>query len=269
MLRQDLSRTEPDRASNNNRGEPSQVGNAYGDSARKGGIDIQGELEQLKEVILTSPCVPLTHLTLVNEDQLVDQIELVQEQLPDAFREAVNIVHQKEEILLQAEQYAQEILDAAERQATQILDETGIIQRAEIEAQQVWQRVQQECTAAQDQALKEMERLRRQSREELEEMRRIALAECEEIQLGADEYADRVLMNIEQQLGDMLRVIRNGRQQLHLEEPPVPQPRNQPANREQGTGNREQGTEGRGQRAEGRGQRAEGRGQRAEGRGRQ
>ena len=232
MLRQD-SRTEPDRISTNNRSEASQAGAAYGNPARKGGIDIQGELERLKENILTSPRLPLTPWTLVDEDQLADQIEMVQEQLPAAFREAVDIVRQKEEILLQAEQYAQEILDAAERQATQILDETGIIQRAEIEAQQVWQRVQQECAAAQEQAMSELDRLRRQSREELEEMRRIALAESEEIQLGADEYADRVLMNIEQQLGDMLRVIRNGRQQLHRESPVVqrepspPQPRNQ------------------------------------------
>ncbi len=246
MLRQD-SRTEPDRISTNNRSEPASAGAAYGTPARKGGIDIQGELESLKEAILTSPQIPVVRWTMVDENQLVDQIEIVQEHLPAAFREAVDIVRQKEEILLQAEQYAQEILDAAERQATQILDETGIIQRAEIEAQQVWQRVQQECAAAQEQAMTELDRLRRQSREELEEMRRIALAECEEIQLGADEYADRVLMNIKQQLGDMLRVIRNGRQQLHQEspvgqrDPSPPQLRNQVMSKDSVAGERSGG----------------------------
>ncbi len=45
-------------------------------------------------------------------------------------------------------------------------------------------------------------------------MQRLALAECEEIQAGADEYADRVLKEMELQLAEMLRVIRNGRQQL-------------------------------------------------------
>ncbi|NEO66806.1 MAG: DivIVA domain-containing protein, partial [Moorea sp. SIO4G2] len=48
-----------------------------------------------------------------------------------------------------------------------------------------------------------------------EQMRQMTLAECEEIQNGADAYADGVLYNIEQHLSDMLRVIRNGRQQLN------------------------------------------------------
>ena len=220
MLRQDLPRTEPDRAILNARSE-APSGNAYGDAPRKRGVDIQGELEKLKEFILTSPRIPITHWTMVDEDQLADQIELIQEQLPSAFREATDIVRQKEEILFQAEHYAQEMLDAAEQQATQILDESGIIQRAEIEAQQVWQRVQQECNAAQDQAIAEIDRLRSQARQELDDMRRQAMAECEEIQQGADDYADRVLQSIEQQLGDMMRIVRNGRQQLSPSESPA------------------------------------------------
>ena len=45
-------------------------------------------------------------------------------------------------------------------------------------------------------------------------MRARAIAECDEIQNGADDYADHVLDSIEQQLTNMLQVIRNGRQQL-------------------------------------------------------
>jgi hypothetical protein len=51
-------------------------------------------------------------------------------------------------------------------------------------------------------------------------MRHMALEECEDIQNGADDYADAVLNSIEQQLSEMLRVIRNGRQQLQPE--PLP-----------------------------------------------
>jgi F0F1-type ATP synthase membrane subunit b/b' len=154
----------------------------------------------------------------VDEEVLLAQLDLIRENLPDAFDTAEKIVRQREEILLQAEEYAQEIMEAAERRADQLLDEMGIIQQAELEASQIRKRVQQECEAVQEQTLAEIERMRLQAQQELEQMRQLTLADCEDIQNGADEYADSVLLSIEQQLTDMLRVIRNGRQQLQPED---------------------------------------------------
>jgi F0F1-type ATP synthase membrane subunit b/b' len=171
-------------------------------------------------MILDSPRIPLSRRTLIDEEHLLEQLDLVRLSLPEAFHEAEEIVRHKEEILLQAEQYAQEIIEAAERRAAQILNEMGILRQAEIEAQQIRQRVQQECEAAKEQTISELERMRRQAQQELEEMHRLAMEECEEIQAGADEYADRVLKEMELQLGEMLRVVRNGRQQLQPDLPP-------------------------------------------------
>jgi F0F1-type ATP synthase membrane subunit b/b' len=151
---------------------------------------------------------------------LLTQLDLVRENLPSAFSEAEKIVRQREEILLSAEEYAQEMMEAAERRADQILDEMGIIQQAEYEANQIRKRVQQECEAIQEQTLADIERMRLQAQQELEQMRQLALADCEDIQNGADEYADSILTSIEQQLTEMLRVIRNGRSQLQPE--PLP-----------------------------------------------
>ncbi len=211
MLRQESSSISPDHGFNPGIGA-SPNGTPAGDAVRPGSVDIQGELERLKEVLLDSP--RLFGRTLVIEDQLLDQIELVQLNLPEAFHEAEEIVRHKEEILLHAEQYAQEMIESAERRAAQIMNEMGILRQAEMEAQQIRQRVQQDCASAQEQQITELERLRRQTQKELEEMQRLALAECEEIQAGADEYADRVLKEMEFQLTEMMRVIRNGRQQL-------------------------------------------------------
>jgi F0F1-type ATP synthase membrane subunit b/b' len=144
--------------------------------------------------------------------------------LPTAFQEAAEIVRHKEEIYLEAEQYAQEIVESAERRAAQLLDEMGLIRQAELEVKQIRQRVQQECEAAQEQTIADIERMRRQAQQDLEEMRQMAIAECEDIQAGADAYADRVLKDMEQQLSEMIRVIRNGRQQLQPE-PPSQKPR--------------------------------------------
>lgn len=157
----------------------------------------------------------LTRRTMVDEEQLLDQLDVIRLNLPSAFQEATEVVQQKEEILLEAEQYAQEIIEAAERRASQILDEMNLVRQAELEIQQMRQQVQQECEVAQERTLEEIEQMRHQTQQECEELRRLTIAECEEIQAGADLYADRVLQDMERQLAEMLRVIRNGRQQLH------------------------------------------------------
>jgi F0F1-type ATP synthase membrane subunit b/b' len=161
----------------------------------------------------------LTGRTLVEEEIVLTQLDLVRQNLPKAFEQAEKVIREREEILLQAEEYAQELMDAAERRAQQILDEMGIIQQAELEASQIRKRVQQECEAMQEQTRSDIERMRLQAQQELEQMRQLVLADCEDIQNGADDYADHVLTSIEQQLTDMLRVIRNGRQQLQDEVP--------------------------------------------------
>ena len=213
MLRQDPSRSEPP-----DRNEPSHPSELP--PSRSGGIDIQRELNRIEEILFDSFHIPFTGRTLVDEEVLLAQLDLIRENLPVAFEEAEKVVRQRDEILLQAEEYAQEIMETAERRADQILDEMGIIQQAELEANQIRKRVQQECEVIQEQTLAEIERMRLQAQQELEQMRQLALVECDDIQNGADDYADAVLTSIEQQLTEMLRVIRNGRQQLQPEPPP-------------------------------------------------
>ena len=194
--------------------ESSYSGVSQVNATQTGGIDIQGELERLKELIVSSFRIPLTRYTLVDEDQLLDQIELVQFNLPPAFEQAAKVVEHREDIILDAKEYAQELVLAAEQQAAEILDEMELVQQARMEAQRIRQQCNTECQMAQEQTIAEIDRVEQLAQQELEEMRRKALQECEAIQKGADEYAERVLVDIEQRLTDMLRVIRNGREQL-------------------------------------------------------
>ncbi|MCS6813973.1 MAG: hypothetical protein NZ772_10460 [Cyanobacteria bacterium] len=182
-----------------------------------GSVDIQRELNKLEELILDGRHIPLSRLTLVDEESLLDQLDFIRMSLPAAFHEAQEIVRHKEEIFLQAEQYAQDIIAAAERRAAQLVDELGIIQQAEMEARQLMQRVQQDCEAARQQMVAELERMERQAQQKAQEIQRQAIAERDAIQAGADEYADRTLGDIEQRLVEMLRITRNGRNQLQAE----------------------------------------------------
>ncbi|MFB2834300.1 DivIVA domain-containing protein [Floridanema evergladense] len=206
MLHQDTSRTDPDSEEPNTEEQLNQQ--------RTTGVDIQRELNRLEEIILDSPRIPMSRRTLVDEEQLLEQLDLVRLNLPAAFAEAETIVRHKDEIILAAEQYAQQIVEAAEQRANQILEESSVVRQAKLEAQQLWQTVQQECQSAQEQTLAEIESMYREAQEELQDIRAKAIAEAEAIQNGADDYADQVLSNIEQNISEMLRIIRNGRQQL-------------------------------------------------------
>ncbi len=195
-------------------------GESYPDSHGQGNLDIQQELNRLEEIVLASPRIPLTKRTLIDEEKLLEQLDFVRVSLPTAFQEAASLLQQKEEILLQAEEYGQQIVDAAQAKRAQILDESDIIRQAQQEAEKLQRQVQQECEAMMEETLAEIDRKRRICQQEIDEMRRQAIAEADEIAQGADNYADNVLANIEQELDEMLRIVHNGRQQLYADTPP-------------------------------------------------
>ncbi|XZN89030.1 MAG: DivIVA domain-containing protein [Microcoleus sp.] len=215
MLRQqEPTRIEPNSTGRTTENEPPQNPAAFGDDSRTAGVDIQRELNRLEEIVLDSPRIPMTRRTLVDEEQLLDQLDLVRLNLPIAFQEAELIIRHKDDLLQEAELYAQEVIEAAEQRAAELLNDMGLIQQAKVEADQLRQQVLLDCEAIQQATLAEVEQIRYQAQEELAEMRARVMAECEEIQNGADDYADQVLDDIERKLSDALRVVRNGRQQL-------------------------------------------------------
>ena len=194
-------------------------------ATRRADFDVQQGLERLEEMILESPRIPLTRQTLIDEDKFLEHLDLVRMNLPEAFEKALAVLQQQEELMGQAEDYAEKMLQSAQQRAAQILDETGIVQQAELEAQQIRRQVQQECETIQRQTLAEIEQMRRAVQQELQQLQQQTFAECQQMKReaddyvdytknGADDYADAVLNNIEQQLNAMMRVIQNGRQQL-------------------------------------------------------
>jgi cell division septum initiation protein DivIVA len=166
----------------------------------------------------------------VDEGKLLDQIEMISDNLPEAIQKALAVLDQEESIMTQAEAYAQRIVQSAQQQAAEILDQSGIIQQAEQQASQIRLQVQQEVEALQRQTMSELEQIRQvttqevqqfrqQTTQEVQQYRQQTVRECQEIQQDADKYADAVLSRIERDLGEMMRIVANGRQRLY-ENPP-------------------------------------------------
>ncbi|TAE55453.1 MAG: DivIVA domain-containing protein [Nostocales cyanobacterium] len=170
-------------------------------------------------MVLAGLQIPFVGRTVIDEEKLLEQLDFVRVSLPDVLQAAAELLQQKEEIMLEAEEYGQQVVDAAQAKRAQILADNDIIRQAEREAEQLRRQVQLECDAMMQDTLAEIERKKQACLQELEEMRQTAIAQAQEIENGADEYADNVLENIEQDLQEMLRIISNGRLQLRGEIP--------------------------------------------------
>ncbi|MEL4897593.1 ATP synthase F0 subunit B [Crocosphaera sp. Alani8] len=184
-------------------------------SPREADFDIQQELSRLQEIIYESFHIPVSRWTIIDEDKVLEQLEFIGTKIPEAIRKALQVLEQKQEILTNAENYAQHVVQQAEQEAAEILDESGIIQQAQHEANQILHQVQTQCEAIKAQTVAEIDQQRQMANGEMENLYQKSIAEAQQIQDGADEYADAVLTRLEQELGEMLGVVRNGRQQLY------------------------------------------------------
>ncbi|MFP4133087.1 MAG: hypothetical protein ACLFQP_03110 [Halothece sp.] len=172
---------------------------------------IQDKLQQLEEFLVNSANIPLTPYKFVNEEQFFQKMDQLWDSLPDAFEQAYWVLQEKENLLKQAQKEREQIIEQAQQEARQIKNQSGIIQEAQQEAYQLQVETEQNCQRLHDKTLQEIEKLRQQ-----------AYTECEELRRDADQYADWVLNNLEERLGEMLQVTQNGRQALKESQEPEP-----------------------------------------------
>jgi len=172
----------------------------------KSDSNIQIELDNLEYLVEDGTRIPLTELVILDQGALLDRLNAIKEILPKELATAIEIVNRQQEIIAEAENHALRLVESAEERANSILQESAIVRQAELDGAKTRLKTEQEC-----------EQLIETTQNEIQQWRQDAISECEEIQTGADNYADGVLSNIEQQLRDMLIVIQNGRQQLDRE----------------------------------------------------
>ena len=211
-------------------------------------FDIQQQLAELQELLYDSFHIPLTAWSVVDEEKILDQIDIIAEFIPGAVNRAIAILEREQQILQGAEAESQRIIEMAHQEAQRIKDESGIIQKAQYEADQykaqiqqdcdgLQRQVQQECDALQRQTQQECETVKRQTLSELEQIKQVThqeisqfrqqtVQECEtlqkqteqeatEMQRDVDTYADRLLSRLEGELAQMVRSVSQSRQILY------------------------------------------------------
>ena len=144
-------------------------------------MDIMALIDRIEEAMDGSRSLPLTRSRLVDTEKVYEIIDEVRAQFPDELKQARWIVKERQEMLEEAEKEANRILEEARDRADAMASDQEIVRRAN------------------EQAASIMDDARQQERE---------------IRLGAEDYADEMLANLEVNLGKLLTAVQRGRDRL-------------------------------------------------------
>jgi len=144
-------------------------------------MDILALIDRIEELVDSGRAMPFGGSKLVDPEKIYELIDEIRAQFPDELKQARWIVKERQEMLEEAEKEANRILEEAKARAEAMASEQEIVRLAE----------QQRAEILDD-----------------------ARAREREIRLGAEDYADEMLANLEVNLGKLLTAVQRGRDRL-------------------------------------------------------
>ena len=144
-------------------------------------MDIMGLIDRLEDIIANGRKVPLTGSVMLQEQKIYEVIDELRAALPEELKQARWIVKERQEMIDEADKEANRIIEEARQHAESLADEKEIVKLAQRRANELIEAAQ---------------------------------AREREIRLGAEDYADEMLANLEVNLGKLLSAVQRGRDRL-------------------------------------------------------
>jgi cell division septum initiation protein DivIVA len=144
-------------------------------------MDIMALIDRVEEIVDNARTVPFMSSKMVDPDKVYEIIDEIRAQYPDELKQARWIVKERQEMLEEAEKEANRILEDARDRAHALANEQEVVRLAEAQAAEI------------------LDNARTTERE---------------IRLGAEDYADEMLANLEVNLGKLLTAVQRGRDRL-------------------------------------------------------
>lgn len=144
-------------------------------------MDFLRLFDDIEKALVEGKKVPLTKSVVVDEAKISALIDKVKNSIPEEVKQARWIIKERDQMIAEAQKESSKIIEEARAKAASLASETEIVTLAE-----------------------------RQAREVLE----AAKAREREIRLGAEDYADEILANLEVQLNKLLTAVQRGRDRL-------------------------------------------------------
>ena len=145
-------------------------------------MDVLVLIDRLEELVEEARSFPgFGNTAMVDRDAAFDVIDQMRQTIPEELKQARGIVKERQAMLDEARSESDRIIRGAQEEAEKITSEEEVLKRAEKRSAEI------------------MEDSRRRERE---------------IRLGAEDYADEVLANLEDNLGRLLEAVQKGRSRL-------------------------------------------------------
>ncbi len=144
-------------------------------------MDIMALIDRIEELVDTGRTMPFSSSKLVDPDKIFELIDEIRATFPDELKQARWIVKERQEMLEEAEKEANRVLEEARERANSLASEQEVVKLAEQQAASI------------------LDEARTRERE---------------IRLGAEDYADEMLANLEVNLGKLLTAVQRGRDRL-------------------------------------------------------
>ena len=138
-------------------------------------------LETLEEMLEASKSIPFSTKGIINKEEMLEIIKEIRLKLPDELKQAKWVKEERQRILVEAQKEADDIVKEAENRIISMIDEHEITRKAYEQKAEII--------------------------ETANEMSR-------EISKGTKDYADSILLNIENALQNALETIQNNRKEL-------------------------------------------------------
>lgn len=163
---------------------------------------IYGLMNELEEA-LDNKGFPLLGFSVVKKDTVTNILDKLYAALPDEIKEARALLRRKDEMQYEAQQRAEKVIADAQAEANRLLSESYLLKAVQREAEKIKEQVITDC-----------EEIKRKAMDEAESLRTQANDEAVRIRDGANVYAEQVLTSIEQSLGQLQEIVKNGQVQL-------------------------------------------------------
>ena len=159
---------------------------------------IYGLMNELEEA-LDKGLPLLGSVSIVKKDAVTNILDKLYAALPDEIKEARALLRRNDELQYEAQQRAEKVISDAQAEANRLLSESDLLRAVQREAEKIKEQVITDC-----------EDIKRKALDEAESVRNQAIDEATRIKDGATVYAEQVLASIEQNLGQLQEVVKNG-----------------------------------------------------------
>ena len=132
----------------------------------------------------------------LSKNEIVEIIDAIANSIPDDIHEAELILARKEEIIQEAQNRAERIIQDGVNEQSRLVSEHEILRRVQEVATKQKQQIEEYC-----------ENLQSQTSRNVEEMKLMSIKEASRIQLGSEDYAEKIFndlaANVEQILSNI------------------------------------------------------------------